>query len=109
MEVGFYYTYPQHLGEMIIWNTQGIRTRGLQLQAKGVNSIGQGESKDDLGITTINHLLLATPKPIGEESKKSNAIKTKTQLEQETKKILSNQEYNDIIHSFHQPHQYIEI
>ena len=99
MEAGFYYTYPQHLGEMVIWNTQGIRTRGLQLQAIGANSIGQGESKDELGITTINHLLIATPKPINEENKKSNEVKTKTHLERETKKTLSNQEYSDLIQS----------
>ena len=99
MEEGFYYTYPQYLGDMIIWNTQGIRTRGLQLQAKSVNSIGYGENRDDLGITTINQIIVAMPKPINEETKKSNTIKTKNQLEIQTKKTLRNQEYNDIIQS----------
>ena len=99
MESGFYSTYPQYLGEMIIWNTQGIRTRGLQLQAKSVNSIGYGENRDDLGITTINQIIVAMPKPINEETKKSNIIKTKNHLETQTKKVLSNQEYNDIIQS----------
>ena len=99
METGFYYTYPQYLGEMVIWNTQGVRTRGVQLQAKGANSIGYGENRDELGITTINQIILAMPKPINEETKKSNIIKTKNHLETQTKKVLSNQEYNDIIQS----------
>ena len=100
MEEGFYYTYPQYLGEMIIWNTQGIRTRGLQLQAKSVNSIVYGENRDDLGITTINQIILAMPKPIKEETKKIKHNKDKkNKLEIQTKKMLSNQEYNDIIQS----------
>ena len=64
LEEGFYYTYPQYLGEMVIWNTQRIRTRGIQLQARGVNSIGYGESRDELGITTINQIIIPVPKPI---------------------------------------------
>ena len=75
LEEGFYYTYPQYLGEMVIWNTQRIRTRGIQLQARGVNSIGYGESRDELGITTINQIIVPVPKPINEETKKSNIIK----------------------------------
>ena len=43
--------------------------------------------------------LSATPKPISEENKKSNEVKTKTHLERETKKTLSNQEYSDLIQS----------
>ena len=99
LEEGFYYTYPQYLGEMVIWNTQRVRTRGRQLQARGVNSIGYGESRDELGITTINQIIIPVPKPINEETKKSNIIKTKYNLETQTKKILDNQEYNDIIQS----------
>ena len=99
LEEGFYYTYPQYLGEMVIWNTQGVRTRGRQLQARGVNSIGYGESRDELGITTINQIIIPVPKPIDEETKKSNIIKTKNNLETQTKKVLDNQEYNDIIQS----------
>ena len=87
------------MGEIVIWNTQKVRTRGLQLQARGVNSIGYGESRDELGITTINQLIIPVPKPINEETKKSNIIKTKYILENQTEKILDNQEYNDIIQS----------
>ena len=77
METGFYYTYPQYLGEMVIWNTQGVRTRGIQLTARGANSIGYGESRDELGITTINQLIIPVPKPINEDTKKANKTKTK--------------------------------
>ena len=58
LEEGFYHTYPQYMGEMVIWDTQKIRTRGIQLTARGANSIGYGETRDTLGITTINHLII---------------------------------------------------
>ena len=29
LEEGFYHTYPQYMGEMVIWDTQKIRTRGI--------------------------------------------------------------------------------
>jgi hypothetical protein len=40
LEEGFYHINQKYLGEMVIWDTQGIRTRGIQLTAKGANSIG---------------------------------------------------------------------
>ena len=82
---------------MVIWNTQKVRTRGIQLRARGVNSIGYGESRDELGITTINHLIKSVPKPINEDTKKANITKTKEDLEQQSGKTLNNQEYQDII------------
>ena len=77
LEEGFYYTYLQYMGEMVIWNTQKVRSRGIQLTARGANSIGYGESRDELGITTINQLIIPVPKPINEDTKKANKTKTK--------------------------------
>ena len=76
LEERFYHTYPQYMGEMVIWNTQKIRTRGIQLTARGATSIGYGETRDTLGITTINHLIIPAAKSITEATKKSNSIKT---------------------------------
>ena len=97
LKEGFYHTYPQYMGEMVIWDTQKIRTRGIQLTTRGANSIGYGETRDTLGITTINHLIKPMPKSITEATKKPNSTKSKQALEQQTGKILSNQEYLDII------------
>ena len=85
------------MGEMVIRNTQKIRTRGIQLTARGINSIGYGESRDELGITTINHLIIPVPKPINEDTKEANITKTKDDLEQQTGKTQNNKEYQDII------------
>ena len=60
---------------MVIWDTQKIRTRGIQLTAGGANSIGYGETRDILGITTINHLIIPVPKSITEATKKPNSTK----------------------------------
>ena len=87
------------MGEMVIWNTQKVRSRGIQLTARGANSIGYGESRDELGITTINQLIIPVPKPINEDTKKANKTKTKNYLGQQTGKTLENQEYQDIIQS----------
>ena len=56
---------------MEIWETQKIRTRGEQLIARGVNSIGYGRSRDQLGVTTINHLITPVSKYITESTHKS--------------------------------------
>ena len=63
------------MNEIVIWNTQKIRTRVIQLNTSGVNSIGYGESRDETGITTINRLIIPAPKPINKGTKKSNTIK----------------------------------
>ena len=44
LEEGFYHINPQYMGEIVILDTQKIRTRGLQLTARGANSIGYGET-----------------------------------------------------------------
>ena len=71
------YIWLIYMDEIVIWNTQKIRTRGIQLNASGVNSIGYGESRDETGMTTINRLIIPAPKPINEGTKKSNTIKNK--------------------------------
>ena len=82
---------------MVIWDTQQIRTKGIQLTARGANSIGYGETRDTLGITTIYHLIKALPKSINESTKKPNETKSRQDLEQETGKVMRIQEYHDII------------
>ena len=82
---------------MVIWDTQQVRTRGIQLTARGAASIGYGETRDTLGITTIYHLIKTVPKPIKESTKKSNETKSRQNLEQETGKTLRIDEYQDII------------
>ena len=88
LEEGFYYTYPQYMGEMVIWNTQNVRSRGIQLRARGANSIGYGESRDELGITTINQLIIPIPKHINEETNKANIIKIINNLDHQTGKNI---------------------
>ena len=73
---------------MVIWNTQKIRTRGIQLTARGANSIGYSRSRDTLGITTINHLIKPMPKSITESTQRANKTKSRQELEQETGKAL---------------------
>ena len=97
LEEGFYHKNTAHLGEMVIWDTQQARTRGIQLTARGAASIGYGETRDTLGITTIYHLIKAVPKPIRESTKTSNETKSRQNLEQETGKTLRIEEYQDII------------
>ena len=69
------YIWLIYMDEIVIWNTQKIRTRGIQLNASGVNSIGYGESRDETGMTTINRLIIPAPKPINEGTKKSTPNK----------------------------------
>ena len=57
LEGGFYYKYPQYLGEMVIWGTPNIRNGRTQLNAGGITSIAYGRNRDETGITTINHLI----------------------------------------------------
>ena len=80
----------------MIWGTHKIRTRGEQLTARGVNSIGYGGTRDQLGFTTINHLTKPVPKSITESATKSNETKTRQELEQETGKTVGEQDYQDI-------------
>ena len=63
---------------MEIWETQKKRTRGEQLIARGINSIGYGRSRDQLGVTTINHIIKPVPKYITESTHKSNETKKQT-------------------------------
>ena len=69
LEEGFYYANPQYLGEMVIWGTQKIRTDGRQLKAGGINSIAYGRTRDETGITTINHLITHVEKPIDTDTR----------------------------------------
>ena len=82
---------------MVIWNTQKIRTRGIQLTARGANSIGYGRSRDTLGITTIIHLVKPMPKSITESTQRANKTKSRQELEKETGNALEEQEYLDKI------------
>ena len=86
LEEGFYHKNTAHLGEMVIWGTQQVRTRGIQLTARGAASIGYGETRDTLGITTVYHIRKAVPKPKKESTKKANESKSRHNLEQETGK-----------------------
>ena len=99
LEEGFYYTNPQYVGEMVIWGTQNIRTRGIQLRAGGANCIAYGRNRDETGITTINHLITPVAKPIDRDTRESNKIKTKADLEIQTGKAISNQEYHEIVNA----------
>ena len=76
--------------------TQKIRTRGQQLTTRGINSIGYGRTRDQLGLTTIQHLIKPVPKSITESATRSNETKTRQELEQETGKAVGEQEYHDI-------------
>ena len=86
LEEGFYHKNTNYIGEMVIWNTQKIRTRGIQLTARGANSIGYGRSRDTLGITTIIHLIKPMPKSITESTQRTNKTKSRQELEKETVK-----------------------
>ena len=97
LEEGFYHKNTAHLGEMVIWDTQQVRKRGIQLTARGVASISYGETRDTLGITTVYHLIKAVPKPVEESTKKANETKSRQNLEQETGKTLRIDKYQDII------------
>ena len=97
LEEGFYYTNPQYLGEMVIWGTQNIRTGGRQLNAGGINSIAYGRSRDETGITTINHLIIPVEKSIYTDTRESNRIKTKAELQVQKGKDISDHEYQEII------------
>ena len=97
LEDGFYYTHPQYLGEMVIWGTQNIRTGGMQLNAGGIHSIANGRNRDETGITTINHLINPVGKSIYTDTQESNKIKTKAQIQAQTGKELSDNEYQGII------------
>ena len=70
LEEGFYHKNTDHLGEMVIWATQHVRSRGTQLTARGANSIRYGKTRDTLGITTVYHIIKAVPKPVDESIKK---------------------------------------
>ena len=77
LEEGFYYANPQYLGETVLWSTQNIRIDGRQLRAGGINSIAYGTTRNETGITTINHLIIPTKKPIDTDTREQNKIKTK--------------------------------
>ena len=97
LEEGFYYVNPQYLGETVIWSTQDIRTDGRQLRAGGINSIAYGITRDETGITTINHLITPVEKPIDYGTRESNRIKTKAELQIQTGKAINDNEYQEII------------
>ena len=93
LEEGFYYANPQYLGETVLWSTQNIRTDGRQLRAGGLNSIAYGTTRYETGITTINHLIIPTKKPIDTDTREQNKIKTKQELQTQTGKELNEQAY----------------
>ena len=97
LEKGFYYANPQYLGETVIWSTQDIRTDGRQLRAGGINIIAYGRTRDETGITTINHLITHVEKPIDTDTRESNRIKTKAELQIQTGKAITDNEYQEII------------
>ena len=97
LEEGFYYRNPHYLGEIVIWSTQNIRIDGRQLRAGGINSIAYGNTRDETGITTINHLIVPSKKPIDTETREPNRIKTKEELQIQTGKAMTENEYQDII------------
>ena len=101
LEEGFYYANPQYLGETVIWSTQNIRKDGRQLRAGGINSIAYGATRDETGITTINHLIIPAKKPIDTDAREPNKIKTKEELQIQTGKALTENEYQDIIKAVH--------
>ena len=78
---------------MVIWGTQNIRTGGSQLNAEGINSIAYGRNRDETGITTINHLIIPVEKSIYTDTRESNRIKTKAELQVQTGKDISDNEY----------------
>ena len=83
---------------MVIWGTQNIRTGGRQLRAGGINSIAYGRNRDETGITTINHLIIPVGKSIDtRDTRESNRIKTKAELQVQTGKDINDQEYQEII------------
>ena len=97
LKEGFYHKNTNYISEMVIWNTQKIRRREIQLTARGANSIGYGSSRDTLGKTTINHLINLMTKSITESTQRVNKTKSRQDLEKETRKALGEQEYLDII------------
>ena len=97
LEEGFYYANPQYLGETVIWSTQNIRKDGRQLRAGGINSIAYGATRDETGITTINHLINPAEKPIDTDTREPNRIKTKEELQIQTGKAITDNEYQEII------------
>ena len=82
---------------MVIWGTQNIRTGGRQLKAGGINSIAYGRNRDETGITTINHLIISVGKSIYTDTRESNRIKTKAELQVQTGKDINDHEYQEII------------
>ena len=88
LEEGFYHKNTNYIGKLVIWNTQQIRTRGIQLTARGANNVWYCRSINTLGITTKNHLIKPTPKSITESTQRANKTKSRQELEQETGKAL---------------------
>ena len=82
---------------LVLWSTQNIRTDGRQLRAGGLNSIAYGTTRYETGITTINHLIIPTKKPIDTDTREQNKIKTKQELQTQTGKELTEQEYQEVI------------
>ena len=97
LEAGFYYKYPQYLGEMVIWGTQNIKNGRTQLNAGGITSIAYGRNRDETGITTINHLINQVGKSIYTDPREPNKVKTRAQIQTQSGKELSENEYREII------------
>ena len=41
LEEGFYHINPQYMGEIVIWDTQKIRTKGVQLTAREATTVSK--------------------------------------------------------------------
>jgi hypothetical protein len=82
---------------MVIWGTQNIRTGGMQLNAGGIHSIAYGRNRDETGITTINQLINPVGKSIYTDTRESNKIKTKAEIQVQTGKDISYNEYQGIL------------
>ena len=92
LEDGLYYKNRTTVGDMVKWNNQKIKIRGEPLKATRLTSIAFGATKDEPGITIVNHLL----KEIATIRDPITTIKTRQDIEQETNKDLSQQEYDDL-------------
>jgi len=73
------------------------QNRWQTAEGGGINSIAYGKTRDETGITTINHLITPTKISNDTDTGEKNKIKTREEIQIQTGKALGEQEYRDII------------
>ena len=96
IEDGFFYKFSEgdkaSVGDMVIWNNQKIKSGGEILPATRATSIAFKNTKEEPGITIVNHIIKS---PSWNENTVKR-IKTRMELEKETGKDISMEDYDKI-------------